>query len=70
MHFLFLGNIGNVFNIGSDGLIVTSGNVDRETRSRYILTVQVRCVHISKQLNFNNAFLMVRLLRQTVIVMH
>ena len=40
-HFCSLGNIGNVFSIESDGLIVTSGNIDRETRSRYILTVQV-----------------------------
>ena len=40
-HFCSLGNIDNVFSIESDGLIVTSGNIDRETRSRYILTVQV-----------------------------
>lgn len=38
---LCLGNIDDVFEIQSDGLIVTRSRLDREIRSRYILTVEV-----------------------------
>lgn len=40
-HNLNSGNIDDAFEIQSDGLIVTSGSLDREIRSRYILTVEV-----------------------------
>lgn len=40
-HDLNSGNIDDAFEIQSDGLIVTSGSLDREIRSRYILTVEV-----------------------------
>lgn len=38
---LHIGNIDDAFEIQSDGLIVTNNLLDREIRSRYILTVEV-----------------------------
>ena len=43
---LYLGNIDDVFEIQSDGLIVTRGSLDRELRSRYILTVEVELSNV------------------------
>lgn len=38
---IYLGNTDDVFEIQSNGLIITASDLDRETRSRYILTVEV-----------------------------
>lgn len=41
IHYFHSGNDDDAFEIQSDGLIVTRNLLDREVRSRYILTVEV-----------------------------